>query len=210
MTTEVDAAAEQSRAPAMFAGNPPPAAPVKPVAPMTPKQAHDLAKKQSAETRALAKKQSEARAAAVKKDAAKDAPDDALGLANLDTAHVKERAALREKHREERAKADPQGAMPVFNGLAVQDAVAALHADLVPLAAEHNFEVGEIHTFGLEFDVLDPVTGMVTSPARAHRRDVGDAGQLMTAEAVVSDIVSARNHQKIAGVTQYSADNVMA
>ena len=94
------------------------------------------------------------------------------------------------------------------NGEAIRKAVGELHAKLTELASEHEFEVGPMHTFNLEFDVFDPVTGMIMSPARAHRRDIGDAGQLMSAEAVVSDIVAARRHQETAGVTQYSVDRV--
>jgi hypothetical protein len=92
------------------------------------------------------------------------------------------------------------------NGEVIQAAVAKLHDELTALAAEHAFEVGDVRTFGMEFDVFDPVTGMVMSPARAHRRDVGRTGQLMTAAGVVSDIVAARAHQKTAGVTQYTVE----
>ena len=113
------------------------------------------------------------------------------------------------KPAEPAADAAPKPPEPVKNGERIKEAVAALHDELTALAGEHNFEVGDIHTFGLEFDVFDPVTGMLVSPARAHRRDVGDAGQLLGAAAVVSDIVSARQHQATAGVTQYSVDRIV-
>jgi len=77
----------------------------------------------------------------------------------------------------------------------LRDAVAKLHADLTALADEHKFEISKLRTFGLEFDVFDPVTGTLISPARAHRRDVGDLGALMTPEAVISDLAAGRRHQ---------------
>ena len=171
-----------------------------PPKPKTPKEAWDFAKKQAEERRALSKKHADARRSA----------KDTAAKAALDAGQGKEVAELKEKQAKDRATFDPtnQSRLPTFNGLSNQDAVAALHDDLVALAPEQNFEVGDIHTFGLEFDVFDPVTGMVTSPARAHRRDVGDIGILQTAEAVVSDIISARQHQMTAGVTQYAADRI--
>ena len=127
--------------------------------------------------------------------------------ATVSAANAEEVAALDAEQDKEWSEADPNGVAPsTYNGLDLQEAVAALHAELSDMAAENNIEVSDLRNFGLEFDVFDPVTGMVISPARAHRRDVGDAGQLMTADAVISDIISARQHQKTAGVTQYSAD----
>ena len=76
----------------------------------------------------------------------------------------------------------------------LREAVVKLHNELAPLADPNNFEVGDIHTFGLEFDVFDPVTGTLISAARAHRRDIGDFGILKTVAEVLADINSGRRH----------------
>lgn len=175
---------------------------------LSPHDSFELAKKQSKERREMLDRQGKARLEA-KKTAKNDENDDGRRVAALREAQIKEDADLVARHKAERAEADPRGlAMPVYNGLALQEAVGALHAELTALAPEHDFEVSELRNFGLEFDVFDPVTGTLTSPARAHRRDVGDAGSLLSADAVVSDIESSRRHQASAGVTTYAVDRV--
>ena len=179
------------------ADTPPPADETPPDPKETTKKVHELAKKHSAARTEMKKKHTKAvRAAKTPAEAA-----------TVSAANAEEATALDTEQNKEWQEADPKGVAPdIYNGLDLQEAVAALHAELSDMAAENNIEVSDLRNFGLEFDVFDPVTGMVVSPARAHRRDVGDAGQLMTADAVISDIISARQHQKTAGVTQYSAD----
>ena len=94
-------------------------------------------------------------------------------------------------------KAKPAAAKKIPLGEERQKAVAALHEELSSQAKEHHFVVGDVRRFGLEFDVYDPISNTVMTPARAHRRDVGVEGALKTAADVVADITSARRHLDI-------------
>ena len=175
--------------------------------PQSPQQAKRMSDKEMLE---LARKHSQEETELLKKQGEERRKNDDKGRGDLLSAHAQQRAELDRKHNQERTQKDPRGLMQKrYRGLDWQRSVAALHAELEARAEEVQIEVGPIRTFGLEFDVFDPLTGMLISPARAHRRDIGDEGILQTAEAAITDIVSARRHQALAGApTHYAADRV--
>lgn len=76
-----------------------------------------------------------------------------------------------------------------------KDDVQKLISDLGKRASEMKFEVGEPYLFGLALDVFDPISLLVLSVARPHRRDLGQEEVLLTADQVATEIASARSYR---------------
>lgn len=174
--------------------------PVKPAAPLTAEQlvkrrkdAFVLAQAHAKERADLAKKHADARKAVKEPDGSKDGH----ALAKLTLDQAEERRVLTDKHREARLKVDPTGRV-VFSGLDAAGKVSELAADLAGPAADLDFVVHEPTDFGLDLEVFDPMTGIVITAAQGARRNLGQPAILLTADAVVAEVVAARTHQQSA------------
>jgi hypothetical protein len=157
------------------------------------KDSFALAQAQAKERADLAKKQADARKAVKEPDGSKDGHV----LAKLTLDQTEERRVLADKHREARLKVDPTGRV-VFSGLDMASKVSELAADLVGPAADLDFVVAEPSEFGLDLEVFDPMTGVVVTAAQGARRNLGQPAILLTADAVVAEVVAARTHQQSA------------
>jgi hypothetical protein len=73
-----------------------------------------------------------------------------------------------------------------------KEAVATLAGALSELALDPPIEIGTPDCFGLALDLYDPLSGQVITVARPARSDIGQGEVLLTPQAAVQAITSAR------------------